>query len=1146
MPRRRHKGDVDGRMGEIRGEKVSFRKKDIVPLHTLPSARIKDPMIVHCPPKRSSFRRFLRFYAVLLILVVLALVGTIAALESGGLDRTLSASARTALDSALAPHFHAEVGSTVIRFSKGMHLAVEARHVSIIDNDSGQILTETDAVRMRLDPLGLLAGKVKVSEIEADSIRIDTALLPAGPGFDFSKFRIDSVPASLEAAFVGLDRLQQFIVRGNLDSVSIGGLEIATTAMGGKIVSLSLDDLVMQRRADASLSLTGGLSINGKTSRIAINTQSDGSVARAFTASIDGTDLSPFLLIRDAAGKPLQGLELTSDVGIAASRGGTGASPQLKLSLEGEAGALYFEANRQEVTTANVNLSYDFAKQTVEFAGSQLAFGPMVMPFGGGLIDLDRLDANAPRGAGIGIDFLVSDGIASIPSTGEAAFPFGLKIFGRFLHASKELQVDTMAVNTPNGTLTGSARVVFGNTGPQVSIAGQVANMQSGVLKQLWPYWIAPKPRDWVHKNLFGGTISQGTIAVFIPAGRLSAVPRPLRLDENELQISFDIDDARVNVTGQIPPLRDTGGHFDMKGKRLDVNIKTGMSYFASGRKVKVDNARFVLADAYARPLMADIDIAVSGSADAVAELASVKPIAALERTGFVATDFTGDVKATASVRIGLIADQKPPPPEWKAQMQLDGVAVAKEFDGRKVSDLDGILDVDNQSARLDGKGTIGGVPMTVTLTEPIGATSSTVRSRVVTLTLNNADRNRFIPGLEDVVDGTIDVELTRTDDAHQAVSVDLGGAVMTVPGIGWTKGKGIASKAQFQLSQDGERTLVDDFKLSGDGFGADGQMVVGKAGLETASFSSVQLSPSDNFSAAIKRSKGVYQVSISGKSIDARPVLAKLKTGGGAGGSGTSAAIRLDGKVDRIVGFNDEALTNVSLLYSAGKSKISALELSGVTDSGQAVVAQLSDQGGRDAISVTSSDAGTLTRMLDIYDKMRGGLLNLKLSSSDGSVWSGSLDIRDFRLDNESRLQSIVSTPASADGRSLNSAVKRDIDVSSAKFQRAFARLVYNNGALQVDNGIVRGEQIGATFQGTVRDASGQMDMTGTFMPAYGLNRLFAELPVIGILLGNGRDRGLLGITFKLTGAVANPKLTINPLSIIAPGVFRQIFEFQ
>ena len=49
-----------------------------------------------------------------------------------------------------------------------------------------------------------------------------------------------------------------------------------------------------------------------------------------------------------------------------------------------------------------------------------------------------------------------------------------------------------------------------------------------------------------------------------------------------------------------------------------------------------------------------------------------------------------------------------------------------------------------------------------------------------------------------------------------------------------------------------------------------------------------------------------------------------------------------------------------------------------------------------------------------------------------------------------------------------------------------------------------------------------------------------------IGLLLGNGRDRGLLGVTFKLEGDADSPDVSINPLSIVAPGIFRSIFEFR
>ena len=92
----------------------------------------------------------------------------------------------------------------------------------------------------------------------------------------------------------------------------------------------------------------------------------------------------------------------------------------------------------------------------------------------------------------------------------------------------------------------------------------------------------------------------------------------------------------------------------------------------------------------------------------------------------------------------------------------------------------------------------------------------------------------------------------------------------------------------------------------------------------------------------------------------------------------------------------------------------------------------------------------------------------------------------------------------------------------------------------------MLRGPLIGTTFQGTLYDRDNNMDMTGTFMPAYGLNRIFGEIPLFGVLLGNGRDRGLIGVTYRLRGKASKPDLDINPLSVIAPGIFRSIFEYR
>lgn len=195
--------------------------------------------------------------------------------------------------------------------------------------------------------------------------------------------------------------------------------------------------------------------------------------------------------------------------------------------------------------------------------------------------------------------------------------------------------------------------------------------------------------------------------------------------------------------------------------------------------------------------------------------------------------------------------------------------------------------------------------------------------------------------------------------------------------------------------------------------------------------------------------------------------------------------------------------------------------------------------------LTFNSGDAGTVARFADIYSKIEGGLLNVQLVKAASGPYIGTVDIKDFGVVNDENLQTLVSSKSQG-GESLNQAVHRDLDVSKAEFQHAFARVDMGKGYLRLSDGIARGPVVGFAFQGTLFDRQDNMNITGTFMPAYGLNRIFGEIPLLGIILGNGRDRGLIGITFRLTGSFSDPKLEINPISIIAPGIFRSIFQFR
>jgi hypothetical protein len=67
---------------------------------------------------------------------------------------------------------------------------------------------------------------------------------------------------------------------------------------------------------------------------------------------------------------------------------------------------------------------------------------------------------------------------------------------------------------------------------------------------------------------------------------------------------------------------------------------------------------------------------------------------------------------------------------------------------------------------------------------------------------------------------------------------------------------------------------------------------------------------------------------------------------------------------------------------------------------------------------------------------------------------------------------------------------------------------------------------------------------MRGTFVPLYGINNMFGQIPIVGLFLG-GSNEGLIGVTYEVVGPPDAPVLRVNPISAVAPGLLRKFFEF-
>ena len=87
-------------------------------------------------------------------------------------------------------------------------------------------------------------------------------------------------------------------------------------------------------------------------------------------------------------------------------------------------------------------------------------------------------------------------------------------------------------------------------------------------------------------------------------------------------------------------------------------------------------------------------------------------------------------------------------------------------------------------------------------------------------------------------------------------------------------------------------------------------------------------------------------------------------------------------------------------------------------------------------------------------------------------------------------------------------------------------------------------GVAVGATVDGYIDYTHNDVRMRGTFVPLYGLNNMFGQIPIVGLFLG-GSNEGLIGVTYEVVGPPSAPVLRVNPISAVAPGLLRKFFEF-
>ncbi len=100
------------------------------------------------------------------------------------------------------------------------------------------------------------------------------------------------------------------------------------------------------------------------------------------------------------------------------------------------------------------------------------------------------------------------------------------------------------------------------------------------------------------------------------------------------------------------------------------------------------------------------------------------------------------------------------------------------------------------------------------------------------------------------------------------------------------------------------------------------------------------------------------------------------------------------------------------------------------------------------------------------------------------------------------------------------------------------------HGGVLDIHDARASGPSLGMTADGYIDRRSNQIALEGAIAPLSGINNVLGAIPLVGDVLVGKKGEGVIGMSYSISGDADKPQISMNPLSVLTPGIFRRIFE--
>ncbi len=801
---------------------------------------------------------------------------------------------------------------------------------------------------------------------------------------------------------------------------------------------------------------------------------------------------------------------------------------QMQAQVQIGAGALAPDPAAAPVVfqSAQIDLDYDPAQGRVRLNDVQVMSETLTLK-GAGHGDVLRADGSVIKGALAGevpAAFIIQLQMQSLrlarPElfTAPVTFTAGAADL-RLRLAPFSVDIGQIALTDGDTRIAAKGQVSAGAQGWQSSIDASVNQISAAKLLGLWPKNLKRGTRDWLDRNLLAGRFSDLRLAL-----------RQMVGDAPKIDLGYRFDGLTVTPMRSLPAITGGVGYGAITGRAFTMVLEKGRATPPLGGDLDMAGSVFSIPDITKFPATGKLDLRSVGAVTATLSLLDQKPFQFIQKSGRTVDFAGGTARLLSHIELPLQKIITLPDVRFQVTGQITNFRTSKLVPSRTITAPRLDVFVDSAGLRIAGQGDIAGVGFDGAYSQQFGPQNAG-KSRVTgTADLSDTALSAFGVALpKGMITGAgraeVALDITRGQAAKMVLTSDLNRIRIAIPPVGFEKPTAQTGSLRAEITLSSP-PVVTKLALKAGDLQAEGRVTVAKTGgLERADFADISLGKWFAGDVSFVGVAGNVAMQVGNASVDMR----YFPTARGSfAGNSAASAMPITLRLDRLRVSDGITLTGFQGDFTAAKGLSG--NFAAQIDGGVPIQGQLAPAALGTAIRVTAQDAGRALAEAGVYGAAKDGALDLVLTPrARAGSYDGEVQMTGVRVQSSSVLAELLNAISVV-------GLIDQLGGSGILFNAIVGKFTLTPEGVDLREGAATGGSLGVTMQGVYRFAGAQLDMQGVVSPVYILNGIGAAI--------SRRGEGVLGFNYTLRGTADDPIVGVNPLSVLMPGFFRDMFK--